>query len=664
MLCRYGKACRNPNCQFIHPDISRYDTSKIPCEYHLRGRCNKGANCKFLHDPTSVLESEEKPTTPVASSSPISKPEPEKEIIEEEQESEIESEREGDEDSEASVEEIRLNDAEIEQEVEGTEPEVEEIDAKEESEDVGARSHHSAEQEVPETVQDEVQIEPEKPTLMEETPPETAPEQPIEPQMTSSTTVVLLPARYPPPSDAPKIIPLPTRSNLPQKGQMQRQSRSMADIKIKTLEQIKKEKEEMKRQSAAQEGSPATTPSKATMMQRVTRTTGKNKGAEVMQEPSPVKKPKITQEIMEISEEMQAKDMERAENDQRNEMLYEEIVSSMEMERKEMEGVEERGEGVETAHVVFSPGLLLVNQEIEAGEVVESPPPQPSIPEIPPENPSEIPPNLPLPEIPPAQPIPEIHSVVSNPIPEIEPTSTISDAIQPSKSVPEPIQYSKSLPETLPEIQPSKSFPETIPAKSVALPPLPEINKKEPAKPLPSTTTNSKTVIPLPAASKPKGAGEILTLEQIRERKKQKAAAEEAAKATKSQPAVVSPVQKRPREAEIPTPEPVKRAKPIPKPVPSSISGDWEPLAAAFKSLDFSTVSESGEDVSAMQDLAVRMSTPNGFLELLEELEEKVTERELAKGISPAIDPDFLILSLEDQINWLYMHTSDLSHSI
>ena len=128
----------------------------------------------------------------------------------------------------------------------------------------------------------------------------------------------------------------------------------------------------------------------------------------------------------------------------------------------------------------------------------------------------------------------------------------------------------------------------------------------------------------------------------------------------------LSPSLKRPRDPETApkeAPEPQKKPKPQARPAPSlspKILGDWEPLSTAFKSLDFSISHASEEDVTGMRALALRLSTPNGFLEVLEELEERVTELEVAQGLPPAVDSEFVVLSLEDQINWLYEHTNSL----
>lgn len=644
MLCRYGNTCRNPNCVFIHSD-----SPTIPCVHYKRGRCFKGAECKFLHDP-AVVELAGKSPTPPISSSPISKPEPEATVEEPSSHSSLDEE----EDSGASVEEIGPEKAETESQEEPILEEVyESVEEKapsssESEERVQPAVEPTPEPIIPPPTFQSPQEEPEEPVI--DPPPvevESPAIVPVSPPHPSSTTVVLFPSKVAKPSaveakaEAPKIIALPTKSptlTKIQTTQMARQSRSMAEIKIKTLDQIKKEKEEQKQRPADPAAlSPAGTPSKVTMMPRVTRAQGvKARPVEIPQEPTPVKKAKLAEEPL-IDEEMKEQDpahLDRLQQDAHMELLYEEIDDIINAETKPQEPVPppslqvvreeevptplvEMQESVsEPPPIVFSPGALLANNEFEAGEVVE-----PLVPEFP--------------------------------------------------QVIEPVEVAESLPPPPPLQEP------------------PQVKEK----PKPQPAAARKTVIAIPSASKPKGFGEILTLEQIIERKKLKAAEESAkAEANKSlvaaQPVPVQPTSsqalpappqsmasphsalsqslKRPRDPETApkeAPEPQKKPKPQARPAPSlspKILGDWEPLSTAFKSLDFSISHASEEDVTGMRALALRLSTPNGFLEVLEELEERVTELEVAQGLPPAVDSEFVVLSLEDQINWLYEHTNSL----
>jgi hypothetical protein len=517
----------------------------------------------------------------------------------------------------------------------------------------------------PQPVPELPQKEPEPPIIDPVPLPAIEPEplaiEPIPSPEPTSTAVILSPSTKPLPEEVPaeasKIIALPTKSTSPSKAkttQMARQSRSMADVKIKTLDQIKKEKEDQKERPVV---SPVTTPSKVTMMPRVTRSQGvKAKPQEIPQEPTPIKKAKLSDELPPIVEEMkepEAGPLDSSQQDAHMELLYEEIDDIIMAEFKQSDSIPvpppavpiveqaslpvvEQQEAVpEPPQAVFSPGALLAPNEIESGEVIEPP----AIEIVP-------------------------------PIEQIKPDSIVQSQPLPPLPMPE-------APQIMPEA--------------------PQI--KEKPKPQPQPSASRKTVISLPSAPKPKGTGEILTLEQIKERKKLKAAEESAkAEASKSlptpqplsapilqpapaqslplsQPAQSTPLPqptppqslKRPRDPEPPLKEAsdlLKKPKPQPKPspalIPPQILGDWEPISLAFKSLDFSISQDtSEEDRAGMQALAQRMSTPNGFLEILEELEERVTEMEVAKGLSPAIDPEFLVLSLEDQINWLYEHTAE-----
>lgn len=611
-----------------------------------------------MHDPTVLGLAGKSPTPPI-SSSPISKPEPVP-VTEEEPSSHSSL----DEESWASVEEIGPEKVETESqeepvlEEEESEP-AESLSKEEEQEEISNKPEESV-QLIAESTPDPIipqpaletpQEEPESPLLdpvlpiVEEVSPAVSSAHP------SSSTVVLFPSKVAKPTpveakaETPKIITLPTKSaNLTkiQTTQMARQSRSMAEIKIKTLDQIKKEKEDQRQRPA---DSPASTPSKVTMMPRVTRTQGaKAKPLEIPQEPTPVKRAKLVEESMLVGEDMKQQEpavLDSLQQDAHMELLYEEIDDIINAEAKPQEPISvplslpvvreeeeatvpviEMQESVpEAPSAVFSPGALLATNELEVGEVIEPPPP-------------------------------EFTQIV------------------------EPL--------------PTETVPESLPPPPPPLQEPPQVREK----PKPQPSASRKTVIALPSAPKPKGTGEILTLEQIIERKKQKAA-EESAKAEANKPiftAQPSPVQltsqstptpqsvptppqfmstpsqplKRPRDPETPSKEasePLKKPKPQTRPPPTispQILGDWEPLSTAFKSLDFSLSPASEEDVAGMRTLALRMSTPNGFLEVLEELEERVTELEVAQGLPPAVDSEFVVLSLEDQINWLYEHTSSL----
>ena len=87
-----------------------------------------------------------------------------------------------------------------------------------------------------------------------------------------------------------------------------------------------------------------------------------------------------------------------------------------------------------------------------------------------------------------------------------------------------------------------------------------------------------------------------------------------------------------------------------PKTLPVSYE-DWEPFSKALLTLEFNAEDEqlSDTDLKERKDIALRMSTPEGLAEIINELEGKLSQYE-----DLPLDPDFETLSIEEKIEKLF----------
>ena len=87
-----------------------------------------------------------------------------------------------------------------------------------------------------------------------------------------------------------------------------------------------------------------------------------------------------------------------------------------------------------------------------------------------------------------------------------------------------------------------------------------------------------------------------------------------------------------------------------PKTLPVSYE-DWEPFSKVLLNLEFKAEDEqlSDKDLKERKNIALRMSTPEGLAEIINELEGKLSQYE-----DLPLDPDFESLSMEEKIEKLF----------